>query len=63
LYKQRSGGGYWDYHTQIPEESCRGGFGLHPGTISLGSITVLERSCFNQIGDVINAYPAIFRCY
>jgi hypothetical protein len=59
LYKQRSSGGYWDYYTQIPEESCRGGFGLHPGTISEGCITVLERSCFNRIRDVINTYPAI----
>lgn len=59
LYKQRASGGFWDYHTQIPEEGCRGGFGLHPGTISEGCITVLDTNCFNRIRDVINNYPII----
>ena len=57
LYKQRNNGrGFWDYHTKIPEESCRGGFGLHPGTRSLGCITVTNRSCFNRLRRVINRY-------
>lgn len=59
LYKQRASGGFWDYHTQIPEENCRGGFGLHPGTISLGCITVLDPACFDGIRDVIKGYGII----
>ena len=59
LYKQRDNGGFWDYYTNIPEEGCRGRFGLHPGTRSLGCITVTDRSCFNQLSQVINNYPII----
>lgn len=53
LYPKRSSGGYWDYYTRVAELGCRGGFGLHPGTDSLGCITVKDRSCFNKIKDEI----------
>lgn len=61
LYKQKVGGsaGFWDYYTQIPEESCRGGFALHPGTYSLGCITVTSDSCFQNIKQVITAFSVI----
>ena len=58
LYPQRSSGGYWDYHTKVPEFNCRGGFGLHYGWISEGCITVTDLSCFNQLRDEItNNFP------
>ena len=56
LYRYKGNGNYWDYHTKIPTESCRGGFGLHPGTVSEGCITVLNDSCFNRIKNAINLY-------
>ena len=57
LYKQwNNGTRFWDYYTNIPEEGCRGRFGLHPGTRSLGCITVTDRSCFDQLSEVINSY-------
>jgi len=57
LYRKRSsGGGYWDYSTLVPELSCRGGFGLHPGTISQGCITVTEGDCFQRLKEVIMGY-------
>ena len=49
LYRQRSSGGYWDYSTQVPELGCRGGFGLHSGSYSLGSITVTDSGCFTWL--------------
>ena len=55
LYKY-SNGHYWDYHTKIPEESCRGGFALHGGSFSEGCITVTDDSCFNRLTRVINRY-------
>lgn len=60
LYRQRVGGGFWDYHTQIPEESCRGGFALHPGSYSKGCITVKDSDCYDRLKNVINGYPAIW---
>lgn len=68
LYKQKSdGSGFWDYYSDIPEENCRGRFGLHPGRISEGCVTVLSSSCFNQLKQVINEYPNILfqvsKCY
>ena len=60
LYKQKADGtGFWDYHTKIPEESCRGGFGLHVGSISEGCITITDNSCFNELSQVIMGYPII----
>ena len=61
LYKEKSGGPgeFWDYHTQIPEENCRGEFGLHPGTTSVGSITVTSNGCFKSIKQVIATIPAM----
>ena len=58
LYPRRSAGGYWDYYTKVSEIGCRGGFGLHPGTVSLGCITVTDRSCFNKIKDVVQHFPS-----
>ena len=55
LYKYGRGR-YWDYHTLIPEESCRGGFALHGGSISEGCITVTNASCFNRLARVIKRY-------
>ena len=55
LYRQRNGGGFWDYHTEIPELGCRGGFGLHSGSFSLGCVTVTE-SCFSQLRNEINRH-------
>ena len=40
LYRQRVSGGYWDYHTKVPELGCHGGFAIHPGSYSEGCITV-----------------------
>lgn len=60
LYKQKSDRtGFWDYHTKIPEEGCRGGFGLHYGSTSLGCITVPDSACFSRIERVLRAYPVI----
>ena len=58
LYPERSSGGYWDYYTRVPELGCRGGFGLHPGTISLGCITVTDGSCFNHIKAVVESFSS-----
>ena len=60
LYRQRASGGFWDYHTQIPERSCRGGFALHPGSYSAGCITVTNSNCYNRLKNVITSYPAIW---
>ena len=57
FYPKRSAGGYWDYYTRVAELGCRGGFGLHPGSASLGCITVKDRSCFNKIKDVLLRFP------
>ena len=54
LYRQRPGGDYWDYHTLVPELGCRGGFALHPGTISEGCITVSDNSCYERLKNVID---------
>lgn len=54
LYRQRSSGGYWDYSTQVPELGCRGGFGLHSGSYSLGCITVTDSGCFTRLKNEIN---------
>ena len=56
LYHQRSAGGFWDYYTKASDIGCRGGFGLHPGTVSLGCITVKNRGCFDRIKAVITRY-------
>ena len=58
LYRQRSGGGYWDYHTKIPELGCRGGFALHSGSYSEGCITVESNDCYRDLTNVINRYRA-----
>ena len=65
LYRSRSSGGYWDYHTKVPELGCRGGFGLHPGGISDGCITVIDSNCFNQLTNEINKHykPTNFNAY
>eukprot|EP01083_Nonionella_stella_P237741 833724_1 len=34
----------WDYHTNVASIGCRGGFGLHEGTQSLGCITVTDNA-------------------
>ena len=50
LYRQRSrSNDFWDYYTQVPELGCRGGFGLHAGSFSLGCITVTSDSCFRRL--------------
>ena len=49
LYPKRASGGYWDYHSRSPDHNCRGGFGLHEGTVSAGCVTVLDSSCFDKI--------------
>ena len=51
-------GGYWDYHTKIPELGCRGGFALHPGSYSEGCITVESNNCYRDLTNVINRYRA-----
>ena len=60
LYRQRAAGGFWDYHTRIPEQSCRGGFALHPGSYSAGCITVTDDYCYNRLKNVITGYSAIW---
>lgn len=67
LYPQRQAGGYWDYHTKVPEFGCRGGFGLHYGTRSEGCITVTDNGCFANLHDEItNNFSkmlfAVFEC-
>ena len=56
--RSRSAGDYWDYYTELSEIGCRGGFGLHPGIVSHGCITVTDRSCFNKIKDVVQRFPS-----
>ena len=66
LYRQReSGGRYWDYHTKVPELGCRGGFGLHSGSISEGCVTVTYSSCFSRLRNQIesNYRSANFNAY
>ena len=53
LYRQRASGGFWDYSTLIPELGCRGGFGLHSGTVSEGCVTVTDSSCFTRLRNEI----------
>lgn len=62
LFRRRTGtNDYWDYHTQVPELGCRGGFGLHAGTISQGCVTVTDYSCFHRLRAQIQAnYPVIY---
>ncbi len=60
LYRERVGSGFWDYHTKVPELNCRGGFALHPGSISEGCITVTDNDCYSDIANVITNYPAIW---
>ena len=59
LYRQKdTKDGWWDYYTDIPEIDCRGFFGLHFGTKSLGCITVTDRQCFNNLMNAIkNNHP------
>jgi len=59
LYRAKVGGGWWDYHTKIPELGCRGGFALHPGTSSRGCITVTDDDCYSRLKDVINRNRAV----
>eukprot|EP00483_Globobulimina_turgida_P000374 UN00374 len=47
----------WDYYTNVPSFGCRGGFGLHEGTQSLGCITISDNSCWNSIFNAITATP------
>jgi len=54
LYPKRSNGGFWDYHSKVPEYNCRGGFGLHEGKISEGCITVSDEVCFQKIRQKID---------
>ena len=53
LYRQRVAGGYWDYHSRVPELTCCGGFTLHPGTYSRGCITVSDNNCYEHLKNVI----------
>eukprot|EP01084_Bolivina_argentea_P106569 190675_1 len=53
LYPLIGDAGGWDYHTKIPYGGCRGGFGLHEGTQSLGCITVTDKDCWNSIYNAI----------
>ena len=56
LHRQRrSGDGYWDYHTKVPELGCRGGFGLHSGSHSEGGVTVTDSSCFSRLRSQIES--------
>ena len=57
LYPKRASGGYWDYHSKSPDHNCRGGFGLHEGTVSAGCVTVLDSSCFDEIILSVTSYP------
>ena len=61
LYRQRSSGkGFWDYHTEVPELGCRGGFGLHSGSYSEGCITVTSSNCFTRLkNEILNNFPVI----
>eukprot|EP01084_Bolivina_argentea_P147456 257984_1 len=52
LYPYLSGN-TWDFHTNVAELDCRGGFGLHQGSISLGCITVSDNACWNSIYNAI----------
>ena len=65
LYRQRSsGGGFWDYYTQVPELGCRGGFGLHSGGYSEGCITVTNSNCFTRLtNEIISNFPVIYSMY
>ena len=58
--KRQNAKGFWDYHTQVPELGCRGGFGLHEGSISLGCVTVTDMSCFGNLrNEITNNFPVI----
>ena len=70
LYRQRNDGGFWDYHTEIPELSCRAGFALHPGSTTRGCITVTDHTCYDRLKNEITKYQAVrftvyecLRCY
>ena len=63
LYRERSSskGTFWDYSTLIPELGCRGGFGLHSGSVSEGCVTVTDSSCFTRLKDEINrSFPVVY---
>ena len=42
-------GATWDYHSKVPSFGCRGGFGLHQGTISEGCITISDNTCLHKL--------------
>lgn len=57
LYRQRHGGGFWDYDTYIPELGCRRyRFCLNFGSVSEGCVTVTDLSCFTQLRNEINRH-------
>ena len=61
LYPRRSAGGYWDYYTRASDIGCRSAFGLHPGTISHGCITVKDRRCFDNLKNLLTrSYTRVF---
>lgn len=62
LYRQKAGTtDFWDYYTKVPELGCRGGFGLHSGTRSLGCVTVTDDNCFRRLqSEITNNYPIIY---
>jgi hypothetical protein len=56
LYPTRRSGGFWDYHSLSPDHGCRGGFAFHPGSVSLGCITVTDNNCWLRIERVVRAW-------
>lgn len=51
--KKRSSNAYWDYYYKSPDTG-RSHIALHPGTVTLGCVTVTSNSCWNLIRDRVN---------
>ena len=56
-------GGYWEYSTKASEIGCRGGFGIHPGTISKGCISVTNARASNLLTYIFVLYTSEFRTF
>ena len=46
--KKKKGDGYWDYYCENPDTN-RSKIALHPGSVSLGCISVPDQSCWNKL--------------
>ena len=49
-----SRGRYWDFNSEVPGLSCEGGYALHGGDYVLGTITVIDDTCMEEISILLD---------